>query len=103
MTEYFQFRVWLKDEAGKVKKEPLLFKNVMHYSMVDGKFWYMRFAGKMRDKYEDKAFGSYDVEFVWLPYDRIFNMECTSQSIFDSHYDKERYIKEVLGLSGKKK
>ncbi len=103
MTEYFQFKIWLKDNNGKVAKEATIFKNVMHYSMVDGKFWYMRFGGKLEEKKDNKPFGSYDVDFIWIPYDRIFDMQCTSQSVFSDHYDKQKYIKEVLGVGGKTK
>ncbi len=103
MTEYFLFKIWLKNEKGIPDKEPQVFKNVMHYGAVDNAFWFMRSMGQMVDKSPEHEFGSYDVKFLWIPLERIYNMEALSQSVFSTHADKERYIKEViLGVPYKK-
>ena len=96
MTEYFLFKIWLKDEKGIPAKEPEVFKNVMHYGAVDNAFWFMRSMGQLVDKSAERAFGSYDVKFLWFPLDRIYKMEALSQSVFSDHTDKERYVKEVI-------
>ncbi len=103
MTEKFLLKIWLKDENGVPQRDPSIYKDVIHYNVVDQKFWFMRFKGGLMEKSGENQFGSFDTPFVWIPIDRIYSMEATSQNIFSDHSDKEKFIKEVLtGVSSKK-
>lgn len=87
-----QFRIFLKDDPTKAVE----IKNVTGYGLVGTDFWFMEFERKLKDKTGSNPFGSNDAEYMWIPIKNIVKMEATNQEIFDSHNDKETYVKQIL-------
>lgn len=92
----YQIKIWVKDEKGNVPTEPTIYKNIKSYSLVDQKLWFMRYEGELLEKQGNKPFGSYEVPFEWIPIDRVFKIEAVEETIFSDHYEKEKFIKEIL-------
>lgn len=87
-----QFRITLKEDPGKVVE----IKNVIQYGTINSDFWFMEFERKLKDKNSGHQFGVAEAEYLWIPIKDILKMEATNQEIFDSHNDKETYVKQIL-------
>jgi hypothetical protein len=76
--------------------KPVEIKNVIQYGPIGSDFWFMEFERKIKEKNSNSQFGSSEADYVWIPIKDILKMEATNQEIFDSHNDKETYVKQIL-------
>ncbi len=101
--EYLHFKVFYKDGTSKE------FRNVESYNWVGWEFFFMRFAAKMIDKSEkfkqkettvtpgEYPLGHHTSEWVFIPVKEIEHIETLSQTTWETHNDKAKYIKDVFG------
>ncbi len=101
--EYLHFKVYYKDGTSKE------FRNVESYNWVGWEFLFMRFHAKLVEKSENfktkeieitpgqYPLGHHASEWVFIPVKEIIRIETLSQTTWETHNDKAKYIKDVFG------